>query len=279
MSLDLANVLTVAQKEVRDASRNQWFLLYTLAFIGLSLVLSWFGLSGLGTFGLAGFGRTGASLVNLVLLIVPLMGLTIGALSLAGERERGSLLYLMAQPVTGLEVLLGKYLGGAVALSGALFLGFGFSGLLIALQGGTADLGAYLALIGFAYLLALVCLSLGFLISAAANRVATAVGAALFLWLVLVFFGDLGLMGTAIVLKLKADTLLALALLNPLQIYKIAAIWNIRDSLEVLGPAGLYALRTFADAFLWILIAILAGWITIPFLSASLIFKKKGAIS
>jgi Cu-processing system permease protein len=165
-----------------------------------------------------------------------------------------------------------------VALLGALLFGFGFSGLLIALQGGTADLGAYLALIGFAYLLALVCLSLGFLISAFANRVATAIGAALFLWLALVFFGDLGLMGTAIVLKLQADTLLTLALLNPLQIYKIAAIWNIRESLEVLGPAGLYALRTFAGTFVWILVVILVGWITVPFLAASLVFKKKGAI-
>lgn len=215
MRFDMTNVLTLSQKEMRDASRNRWFLLYTLAFVGLSLTLSWLGLSGLGTSGLAGFGRTGASLVNLVLLVVPLMGLTIGALSVAGERERGALLYMLAQPVTAFEVLLGKFVGGAIALMNALLLGFGLSGLLIAWQGGTADLGAYLGLIGFAFLLALVCLSLGFLISAAVNRVATAIGIALFLWLVLVFFGDLGLMGTAIVLKFKADTLLTFALKPP----------------------------------------------------------------
>ena len=277
MTLDLTNVLTLSQKEVRDASRNRWFLLYTLAFVGLSLTLSWLGLSGLGTYGLAGFGRTGASLINLVLLIVPLMGLTIGALSIAGERERGSLLYMLAQPVTSSELLLGKFLGGAVALLNALLLGFGLSGVLIAWQGGTADLGAYLGLIGFAYLLALVCLSLGFLISAVANRVATAIGAALFLWLVLVFFGDLGLMGTAIVMKFKADTLLTLALLNPLQVYKVAAIWNIRDSLEVLGPAGLYALRTFSEALLPVLVVVLVAWVVLPFAAAAWVFNRKGA--
>jgi Cu-processing system permease protein len=276
MSLDFANVLTLSQKEVRDATRNQWFLLYTLAFVALSLALSWLGLSGLGTFGLAGFGRTGASLVNLVLLIVPLMGLTIGALSLAGEREAGSLLYLLAQPVNTYEVLLGKFAGGAVALFNALVIGFGLSGLLIAWQGGTADLGAYLGLVAFAYLLALACLSLGLLISVLANRVATAIGAALFLWLVLVFFGDLGLMGTAIVLKLKVGSLLTLALLNPLQVFKIAAIWNIRDSLEALGPAGLYAVRTFSNSFPYIMGAILGGWILTPLAAAAWIFHKKG---
>ena len=277
MTLDLTNVLTLSQKEIRDAGRNRWFLLYTLAFVGLSLTLSWLGLSGLGTYGLAGFGRTGASLINLVLLIVPLMGLTIGALSIAGERERGSLLYLLAQPVTSSELLLGKFLGGAVALLNALLLGFGLSGVLLAWQGGTADLGAYLGLIGFAYLLALVCLSLGFLISAVANRVATAIGAALFLWLVLVFFGDLGLMGTALMMKFKADTLLTLALLHPLQVYQVAAIWNIRDSLEVLGPAGLYALRTFSEALLPVLVAVLAAWVVVPFAAAAWVFKRKGA--
>ncbi len=278
MSLDFQNIAAISQKELRDASRNRWFLLYTIAFVGLSLALSWLGLSGLGTFGLAGFGRTGASLINLVLLIVPLMGLTVGALSLAGERERGSLLYLLSQPVTVLEVLLGKFLGGALAMLGALVAGFGLSGLVIAWRGGTSDIGAYIGLVVFAFLLALACLSLGFLISVVADRVATAIGAALFLWLFLVFFGDLGLMGTAIVLKLKADTLLALALLNPLQIYKIAAIWNIRDSLEVLGPAGMYALRTFSDYFLALLVSMLLAWIAVPLVITSVLFKKRGAL-
>jgi Cu-processing system permease protein len=276
--VDFENILTLTQKELRDAYRNRWFALYTAAFTILSLALSWLGLSGLGSFGLAGFGRTGASLVNLVILIVPLMGLTIGALSLASDRESGSLMYLLSLPVTTFEVLIGKFTGGAVALLNALLIGFGLSGLLIAWQGGKADLNAYLGLIGFAYLLALVCLSLGLLISTVASRVATAVGAALFLWLGLVFMGDLGLMGTAIVLKLKASSLLTAAMINPLQIFKIAALWNIRDNLEVLGPAGLYATRTFSTNLPYILFATLLAWITIPLLATMAIFKKRGAL-
>jgi Cu-processing system permease protein len=276
--VDFNNLVALSQKELRDASRNRWFTLYTLAFTALSLALSWLGLSGLGSFGLAGFGRTGASLINLVLLIVPLMGLTVGALSLASERESGSLSYLLSQPVTLLEVMIGKFMGGSIALLNALLIGFGLSGLLIAWQGGTADLSAYLGLIGFAYLLALVCLSLGLLISALSSRVATAMGAALFLWLSLVFLGDLGLMGTAIVLKLKAGSLLTAAMINPLQIFKIAALWNIRNNLEVLGPAGLYATRTFAGNLPYILIAVLLAWILVPLFATGVIFKRRGAV-
>lgn len=276
--MDLTNILTLTQKELRDARRNRWFILYTVAFAGLALALAWLALSGVGTYGLAGFGRTGASLINLVLLIVPLMGLTLGAMSLAGERERGTLLYLFTQPIAQIELLLGKFIGLALAMLLALLLGFGLSGLLIAWQGGATQAGDYLLLMLLAFVLALASLSLGFLISAAVGKSATAVGLALFLWLLLVFFGDLGLMGTAIVLRLDIDQLFTLALLNPLQLFKMAAILAIRSNLEVLGPAGTYAVRTYGSQLMVFLIAILAIWALLPLGITHYILGRKGVL-
>jgi Cu-processing system permease protein len=276
--VDLTNVLTLTQKEVRDARRNRWFLLFAVAYAVLALTLAWLSLSGVGTYGLAGFGRTGASLVNLVLLIVPLMGLTLGALSLSGEREQGTLLYLLTQPVSQAEVLLGKFLGLAVAILAALILGFGLSGLLIAWQGGATQAGDFLSLVLLTFVLALASLSLGFLISSAISKSATAVGLALFLWLALVFFGDLGLMGTAIVLRLGVGQLFTIALLNPLQLFKMAAILAIRGNLEVLGPAGVYALRTYGSELMPLLVTILLGWTILPLTATYLVFRKRGVL-
>ena len=59
--MELGNVLILAQKELKDARRNRWFILYTVAFSALSLALAWLALSGMGNYGLAGFGRTGAA--------------------------------------------------------------------------------------------------------------------------------------------------------------------------------------------------------------------------
>jgi Cu-processing system permease protein len=276
--MDLGNVLILAQKELRDSRRNRWFILYTAAFTGLALALAWLALSGMGNYGLAGFGRTGASLINLVLLIVPLMGLTLGALSLAGERERGTMLYMLTQPISQAELLIGKFVGLALAILVALVIGFGLSGLLIAWQGGTTDTGQFLGLVLLAFGLALASLSIGFLISATTGRSATAVGVALFLWLVLVFFGDLGLMGTAIVLRLDIDQLFTMALLNPLQIFKMAAILNIRSNLEVLGPAGIYALRTYGSQLMLFLLAILTVWAILPLAGTYLVFRRRGVL-
>ena len=275
---DFKNILTITQKELQDARRNRWYLIYVVVFAVLSLALAWLGMTGLGDYGLAGFGRTAASIINIVLLIVPLMGLTLGAISLAGERERNTLLYLLAQPVTQLEVMLGKYLGLGIALFSALIFGFGISGILIAIQGGSAEIKLYSLMVLLAFLLALVSLSLGFLISSTVRKVSTAVSIALFIWLLLLVFGDLGLMGTAMVLNLGVSQLLTLTVLNPMQIFKIAAILNLRGSLDVLGPAGIFALRTYGAQLMPVLVSILLAWILIPLGLAYTAFKKIGAL-
>ena len=276
--LDFNNVITISLKELQDARRNRWYLIYVLVFTGLSLALAWMGMTGLGDYGLAGFGRTAASIINIVLLVVPLMGLTLGAISLAGERERNTLQYLLAQPVTQFEVLFGKYLGLAIALFSALVLGFGISGIFISLQGGSAEINLYLLMVLLGFMLALVSLSLGFLISSMVRKGSTAISIALFIWLLLLIFGDLGLMGTSIVLKLGVGQLLTLTLLNPMQIFKIAAILNIRGSLEVLGPAGIYALRTYGTQLMPGLIGILLAWTLLPLTFAYYAFRRSGAL-
>lgn len=268
-------ILTLANHELRASLRNRWFLLYALIFAVLAVTLSTLSLSGAGMFGLAGFGRTAASLINLVLLIVPLMGLTVGAQSVASEREQGTLAYLLAQPVNRAEVLVGKLLGLGAALLAALLFGFGLAAALIAGQGGAVETARYGLLVGFSLLLALVSLSLGLAISTWSRSASLAVGLAIFAWLALVFLGDLGLMGTAIAMRLDIDVLFSLALLNPLQVFKIATVYSLRASLEVLGPAGIYAMRTYGDALMRLLSAALALWIVLPMAVAYLRFRME----
>lgn len=270
-------IWTIAQKEMRDALRNRWFLLYTLAFVGLSLAFSSMALAGAGIAGFAGFGRTAASLINLVLLIVPLMALTIGAQSLAGEQERSTLTYLLAQPVTRLEVFVGKYLGLLLSLLASLALGFGIAGLVMALNGaGAGSPLAYIRLVGQTFLLSLTMLSVGFLISAFSRRAGVAIGVGLFLWLGFVFLGDLGLMGTSIALKLPIDQLFVLSLANPLQVFKMASILDINATLDILGPAGIYAMQEYGRGLNVIFLAVMVLWIVAPAALAYWRFATKG---
>ncbi len=252
-------------------------MLYTIAFVVLSLAFSYLALASSGMVGFAGFGRTAASLINLVLLIIPLMALTIGAQSLSGEMERGTMGYLLAQPVGRFEVFLGKYLGLALSLLASLAMGFGISGLVMALSGsGAADPSAYVTLVLLAFLLSLAMLSVGFLISALTRKASVAVGIGLFLWLAFVFLGDLGMMGTSMALRVPIPNLLLMSLANPSQVFKMAAILNINATLDILGPAGIYALQRYGQSLLVIFLGVLALWAIVPAALAYLRFAARG---
>jgi Cu-processing system permease protein len=270
-----ATIVALAQREIADAVRNRWFVAYAGAFVVLSVALALLVINSAGYGGISGFGRTAAGLVNLVLFLAPLMGLTLGAQAIAGEREQGTLDYLLAQPVSGFEVFISKFIGLAIAISAAIVGGFALSTLTINLLGSGSGMGTFFSLTGLTVLLALASLSVGYLISAFARRTSTALGIAIVTWLVLVLVGDLGLMGTAVVLKLSPGELLGLTLVNPLEVYRIASIDLLRDSLELLGPAGLAAHDWFGGAIGPALIGMLVLWIAAP-LAAAYVAMTRG---
>jgi Cu-processing system permease protein len=275
--MELSLTWAVAQRELREALRNKWLWFYAAGFAVLAFALAQAGVVSAGYAGLGGFGRTAASLINAILLFAPLIGLSVGAAALAGERERGTLLYLLAQPVSRAEVFWGKALGSMLAVIGALSLGFGLAGLALASAGGGRP-GAYLALAAHTFLLAVASLGLGFVISTLTRKASTAMAGALLAWLVLVFVGDLGLMGATAALRPAPDTLLAALLANPLQIFKLGAIYSLRATLDTLGAAGQYAAYRFGALLPIVLYGLLLAWIAASLGLAFALFNRRGDV-
>jgi len=273
--MSVQNILIFMGKEITDARKNRWFVVIALLFALLSVSLSLLGLSGLGSIGITGFGRTAASLLNLVLLIVPLMGLLLGAMSIVGEKEQGTLMTLLSQPVIVSEILLGKFLGCAIAVLAAILLGFGASGFVIGQFAGSHQIADYLVLTAFTVLLGWVFLSIGFFISMWTRRHTMALGLALLFWFFFIFLSDLGLIGTAIALKLSPGQMLALVLINPVQSFKLAVAGHLQKSLESFGSVGMYAVQVFGHELIFFLSGILFLWLIIPLILSLILFKSK----
>ncbi len=270
-----SNIVALGMKTLRDAVRSRSFLLYTCAFTALGLAVSFISAQSAGTAGLAGFGRTTAGLLNLVLLVVPLMALTAGAGSVASERERGMLPYLLAQPIARWEFLVGTWLGLACALIGCIVLGLGACAAILAWKGEGTDPANLLALVGLSSMLALAMLSVGMLISVVARKASVATGTAVFIWLLFVFVTDLGLMAGTLAFKIRIETLFALCLANPLQVFKMWSLHTVDASIDVLGPAGLYALDTWGSRLPLLFGTALAAWIALPFGAALALFARR----
>lgn len=270
-----ATVLALAQREISDALRNRWFIAYAGAFVVLCVALAFMIISSAGYGGISGFGRTSAALVNLMLFLAPLMGLTLGAQALSTEREQGTMTYLLAQPVSAFEMFLAKFIGLAVAIAAAILTGFALSTLIISYLDGGQGMDAFIGLAGLTVLLAWVSLSIGYLISSVSRRTTSALGVAIVVWLGLVLIGDLGLMGTAVILKLSPGTLLTATLINPLESYRIVSIDLLRDSLELLGPAGLVAHDRFGGFTSPALTMVLVLWLIVPLAVAYLAMVRE----
>ena len=273
MLMNLATIGLLARMEFRAALRNWWLLLYAVVFTVLTAGVSYLSGTDLGGLERGQFGRTAAALTNVVLLVVPLFGL----LAIASDRERGLLAYFMAQPISAAELFWGKYVGTALALAAALGVGFGVASLALARSGGL-DAVSLAWLVGLSMLLMLASFSIGTLISIMAGRSAMALGLAMFVWVVLLFLGDLGLMATVVATRLDLRVVIGVALLNPAEAYKIASIDQVGTSLDALGPAGNYLVRNLGSGLRPLLIGLLVAWTVIPSTIAVLRFQREDAI-
>jgi Cu-processing system permease protein len=272
------NLLTVSLRELRDALGSRWFLLYSLAFAALGLGVSYLSAASSGAAGVSGFGRTSAGLINLVILVVPLMAMTAGAATIASDRERGMLAYLLAQPVSRLEVLLGKYLGLAGALATSVTLGFGLCAAVLTGKTGATDVRLFGSLVLLTFALALGTLGVGVLISVLARKGSVATGVAVFVWLGLVFVSDLGMMAGTLAWRFRVERLFAISLANPCQVFKMWCLHAADASLDVLGPAGAYATDAFGARLPWIFGAALGAWIIVPMTIAALVFSRRSPV-
>ena len=274
--MDTNAVRTIARQELVVSIRNRWTLVFAAVFGVLVLSISYFGLVTGGAVGFQGFARTSASLLNMVLYIVPLVALTMGTLSFTSEKSGSELLF--AQPITRGEILLGKLLGLFASIFTAMLIGFGIGGVVIASQAGTAGSMRYPSLVGFSLLLALIFLSLSAFISTLCRRKTKAFGVALFVWFFFVLFYDLLVIGLTFVLKEHTANVFIFGSLfgNPVDMMRVASLMTLNGT-DIFGPGGAALLRFLGGERLSValLVAALSFWVIAPLFGAQKLLKHQ----
>lgn len=270
---DWRQIATLAAKEWRDRLRNKWLLAITLLFAAFAFVISYFGGAQTGGVGIRGVEVTIASLVSLVIYLVPLIALFLGFDAVVGERERGTLDLLLSMPLHKGEFLLGKFLGLAAALACACLLGLGVVGIWLYYWLGEAVLLHYT---GFAFstlLLGLCFLSLALLASVLSRDRTQAGGIAIGLWFFFVLVFDLLLLAALVMFGDRewAEPLPLLMSLNPADLYRLLNIFRLEDA------QSLYGLGTAGGQWLsspLLLTGLLLVWVALPLLLAYWRFRR-----
>jgi Cu-processing system permease protein len=272
--MGLTAAYPVLGKELRDAVRSRWLGAFAITFALVALLLAV--VQQQGDVGAQGFNRTTASLINLCLLLVPLLALILGAGAIAGERDRGTLASLLAQPMSAAELLLGKYLGLTVAIWMTVMLGFGVAGLLVALVSPLSGFGHYLFFIVLSGALASSMLSVGVFISVISDGRAKALAIAVLTWFVLVFLYQLAAIGVALALSSSGPSLVLATVLNPVEAVRILAVLTLEPDLRVLGPMGAYLHIELGTARSALLLSMaVVAWTVVPLLFAAALFRRQ----
>jgi Cu-processing system permease protein len=271
----LRRVAIVAREEYRRALETRWLFVFTALFALLVLGLSYFGLAQSREVGFQGFARVTLSLMNLVLIIVPLTGLMLGVTSIAGGGE--GLALLLAQPVSRGEVLSGKFLGLAAALGVAQALGFGGGGVVVALNGGMDQVPGFLVLTALSLVLGWITLAAAIGIAALWPDRLRAMSAALLLWLLMVIAYDLVVLGaTALLSGIPLQSVLFPALvLNPVDLVRVLTTLAVGSG-ALFGPTSAVLMRMFGTAggvALGLAVLLIEG--IVPLVVAARVFRRR----
>ncbi|OAN47908.1 ABC transporter permease [Magnetospirillum moscoviense] len=263
----MSALLRAAWLDITESLRARWFGFYALVFGGIVVVLFVFGLTESRILGFTGLSRLLVTYIQLCVAILPIFILITTVRSVAGDREAGIFEYMLSLPVPLSAWYWGKMVGRFSVVFLPVFLAMAGAAAWSSFQeiGVPWDLFAvYTALL---VALAWSFLGFGMLISALARSSDVAQTGAFLLWLVLLLFLDLILLGVMVRDRMPLELVVSLALVNPLQSFRTAAILLFDPQMVVLGPAAYVILDSLgakgylAFALAWpVCLGTLAAW-------------------
>ena len=244
----MSDFLPTLRLEVNTSLRARWFAVHALVFGGIVALLFVFGLTESRVLGFIGLSRLLVTYIQLAMAILPIFVLITTVRSVAGDREAGVFEYLLALPVSLSAWFWGKFLGRYLMVFAPVFLamlGATLWALVVDIEVPWGIFGYYTALLAA---MTWCFLGIAMLISTLARSTDVAQGAAFLVWLVFLLFLDLILLGVMIQGKVAPEVAILLALANPLQVFRTAALALFDPQLIVLGPSAYVILDHFGVA-------------------------------
>lgn len=267
-------IWVVAGKEFRDGLRNRWLVSITLIFAVLSIGLSYYGGAANGVVGLSNLPSTIASLSSLAVFLIPLIALLLCYDSFVGEKEAGTLLLLLAYPVSKSQLLLGKFIGQGGIITLATLLGFGSSAVVLGLNSEWMPvITAFAVFIASAVLLGLSFAAFSYLISLNVSEKSKAAGIALVLWFAFVLVFDLVLLAMLVGVEegFSREALTNIMLFNPTDLFRLVNLVGLESN----NDSGVLSIAINSGYSQLQLLGLLSAWVIAPLTIAIFSFGRK----
>ncbi|NPA45935.1 MAG: ABC transporter permease subunit [Chlorobi bacterium] len=244
MSLKGNGTYEIFKADVQQNFRSKSFWLYTSFFALFVAVMFMTGITESQVIGFVGLSRLLVTFMQVSMVILPIYVLISTVRSLVGEKENGVLEYTLSLPISYSQYFWGKFWSRFVVI----YLPVVFALILAVFWGMLRHLEIPWKLF-FLYVFLLASMIFFFLglsmyISARSRTQENALGISFMIWIFLVAFMDILLIGMMLRMRINPEAVISLALLNPLQVFRTGSLILFDPKLTVMGPVSYYILDT-----------------------------------
>jgi len=261
----MLKILKLLRYSFFDMLRSKWIIIYTVFFLFTGFMLLYFN---------ADLSRAVVSLMNIVLVFIPLISCMLGTIHYYNSREFIEL--LLAQPVKREQVFLGNYLGVAFSLSLAYVVGLGIPFLAYGASR-SPDIGSFVMMMVVGVLLTFIFSVLAYWISLLVTDRIKGFGLVIVLWLYMavLYDGIFLLLLTAFQDYPLEKPAIALTTLNPIDLSRVLIMLKL-DVAALLGYTGAVFKKFFGTNLgMIIAFATMLLWIAVPVAGLALSSRRK----
>jgi len=246
----MKNLMLIAYLDIKESLRSKWFYVYALVFGGLMALFFITGVSDAVVMGFTGLSRMLLIFIQVTIIILPIFILITTVKSISGDRESNVLEYMLSFPVSLKDYYWGKMLGRFLTVFMPVFLALVLGVIFGLIKGGNLPWGMVFLYSILLFSLCFVFLGIAFFLSTIVKSTDVALGSSFVVWIVLLAFIDIALIGLMLQNRVGDGTIITLALLNPIEVFRIGAISLFDPELTVIGPVAYYLLDTLGSKLL-----------------------------
>lgn len=258
-------MLKILKYSFYDLSRSRWSYVYFLFYLILGIVLLFLNND---------LSSAVITLMNVIIILVPLIGTIFGIMYYYDSREFTQL--LLAQPVKRSSIFIGQYLGVAISLSLSLMLGLGLPFVAYGLFESSA-IWDFFSLLVSGVFLTFIFTALAFNIALSNENKIKGFGLAILLWLFLaVVYDGIFLLSLVYFQDYPLDKFSLIAsMANPIDLSRILVLLKL-DISALLGYTGAVFKQFFGTSQgLIISFGVLALWVIFPVYRITRVSSKK----
>ena len=238
----MKNLSLIAYLDLRESIRARWFLVYSFVFGGLIALFFIAGVTESQVMGFSGLSRLLLMYIQVTIVILPIFILITTVRSISGDRDNHILEYMLSFPLSLKQYYWGKIIGRFATVFLPVFFAMIIALVIGVLKGAKIPWDILFLYCGLLFSLSSAFLGIAFFISSVVKSSEVALGLSFFVWLFLLAFIDIALISLMMQNRLSEELIIGISLLNPMEIFRVAAISLFDPELTVMGPVAFYIL-------------------------------------